>query len=44
MEQHEILSAPQGAKTTTAVNFAIGADHGGFELKEALKQICSSAA
>jgi RpiB/LacA/LacB family sugar-phosphate isomerase len=38
MEQHEILSAPSGAKTTTTVNFAIGADHGGFELKEALKK------
>jgi RpiB/LacA/LacB family sugar-phosphate isomerase len=38
MEQHEILSAPQGAKTGTPVKFAIGADHGGFELKEALKK------
>jgi glycine hydroxymethyltransferase len=37
MEQHEILSAP-GAKTRTLVNFAIGADHGGFDLKEALKK------
>jgi glycine hydroxymethyltransferase len=37
MEQHEILSTP-GAKTTTAVNFAIGADHGGFDLKETLKK------
>jgi glycine hydroxymethyltransferase len=38
MEQHEILSAPPGAKTATAVNFAIGADHGGFDLKETLKK------
>ena len=30
MEQHEILSAPHGAKTATVVNFALGADHGGF--------------
>jgi len=38
MEQHETLSAPQAAKTTSTTNFALGADHGGFELKEALKQ------
>jgi RpiB/LacA/LacB family sugar-phosphate isomerase len=38
MEQHEILSAPSGAITTAVVNFAIGADHGGFDLKEALKK------
>ncbi len=38
MEQHEILSAPQGAKTATTVNFALGADHGGFGLKEAMKK------
>ena len=38
MEQNEILSAPSGAKTSTVVNFAVGADHGGFELKETLKK------
>jgi len=38
MEQHEILPAPQAAKPATITNFALGADHGGFELKEALKQ------
>jgi RpiB/LacA/LacB family sugar-phosphate isomerase len=38
MEQHKILSAPHGAQTPAAANFAIGADHGGFELKEALKR------
>ena len=43
MEQHEILSAPQGAKTATAVNFALGADHGGFELKGRSRNTCSRA-
>ena len=39
MEQHEILlSAPHAAKPAAITNFALGADHGGFELKEALKQ------
>jgi len=38
MEQHETLSAPQMAKTASTTNFALGADHGGYELKEALKQ------
>jgi glycine hydroxymethyltransferase len=38
MEQHETLSAPQAAKTTPATKFALGADHGGYELKESLKQ------
>jgi RpiB/LacA/LacB family sugar-phosphate isomerase len=38
MEQHEILSAPASANATAVVNFAIGADHGGFDLKETLKK------
>jgi glycine hydroxymethyltransferase len=38
MEQHEILPAAHAAKPATVTNFALGADHGGFELKEALKQ------
>ncbi len=38
MEQHEIISASQGAKATATVNFALGADHGGFDLKETLKK------
>jgi glycine hydroxymethyltransferase len=38
MEQHEILSAPHGAKATATIQFALGADHGGFEMKEALKK------
>ena len=38
MEQHEILSAPHAAKPMAVTNFALGADHGGYELKEALKQ------
>jgi RpiB/LacA/LacB family sugar-phosphate isomerase len=37
MEQHEILTGPT-TKTTPAAAFALGADHGGYELKEALKQ------
>jgi RpiB/LacA/LacB family sugar-phosphate isomerase len=37
MEQHEILTGPT-TKTTLAAAFALGADHGGYELKEALKQ------
>jgi RpiB/LacA/LacB family sugar-phosphate isomerase len=37
MEQHEILTGTT-TKTTPAVAFALGADHGGYELKETLKQ------
>jgi RpiB/LacA/LacB family sugar-phosphate isomerase len=38
MEQHGTLSAPPAAKAAATTNFALGADHGGYELKEALKQ------
>ncbi|MGH7992315.1 MAG: ribose 5-phosphate isomerase B, partial [Limisphaerales bacterium] len=38
MEQHKILSVSHGPKPVATVNFALGADHGGYELKEALKQ------
>jgi RpiB/LacA/LacB family sugar-phosphate isomerase len=37
MEQHNILHGPQATTTTAITSFAIGADHGGYELKEALK-------
>jgi len=33
-----ISSAPHAGKPMTVTNFAVGADHGGFELKESLKQ------
>jgi glycine hydroxymethyltransferase len=38
MERHEILLTPHTAKPVAVTNFALGADHGGYELKEALKQ------
>jgi glycine hydroxymethyltransferase len=38
MEQQHILSPALAGHAAGPVNFAIGADHGGFELKEALKQ------
>jgi RpiB/LacA/LacB family sugar-phosphate isomerase len=38
MEQHEIIASSQEAKTSSVVKFAIGADHGGFDLKETLKK------
>jgi glycine hydroxymethyltransferase len=38
MEQHKILPATHGTKPAITANFALGADHGGYELKEALRQ------
>src|SRR5450432_3147328 len=38
MEQHNFLTGSPATPTATAANFALGADHGGFELKETLKQ------
>jgi glycine hydroxymethyltransferase len=37
MEQHNFLTGKLSTQTASA-NFALGADHGGFEMKEALKQ------
>ncbi len=37
MEQNETLQAP-ATETNSTVQFAIGADHGGFDLKELLKK------
>ena len=38
MEQQNLLTGTPATQTAAVVNFAIGADHGGFEMKEALKQ------
>ncbi len=38
MEQNNFLGSVQSTPTTSIANFALGADHGGFEMKEALKQ------
>ena len=37
MEQNNLLSANAHQPSASAVNFALGADHGGLELKETLK-------
>ena len=37
MEQHNLLPATSGEAIAATANFALGADHGGFELKEILK-------
>jgi len=38
MEQHNFLSGKPATQTAAVANFALGADHGGFEMKEAIKQ------
>jgi len=38
MEQQNLLPKTQTESAARPANFALGADHGGFELKEALKQ------
>ena len=38
MERHETLPAPPAAQTAVTTHLALGADHGGYELKEALKR------
>ncbi len=37
MEQHNFLSKDKNPATSSVINFALGADHGGLELKETLK-------
>jgi len=37
MEQHNFLSKTQNPAAPSVINFALGADHGGLELKETLK-------
>jgi RpiB/LacA/LacB family sugar-phosphate isomerase len=38
MEQHEQLTAPKPVTKTQLTHVALGADHGGYDLKEALKR------
>jgi RpiB/LacA/LacB family sugar-phosphate isomerase len=38
MEQQHLLTGTPATQTAAVTNFALGADHGGFEMKEALKQ------
>ena len=42
MEEHKILSAAHDPKPAATADFALGADHGGYLLKEALKQYLQS--
>jgi RpiB/LacA/LacB family sugar-phosphate isomerase len=42
MEQNNLLPKSQNESAAKAVNFALGADHGGFELKESLKAYLQS--
>jgi RpiB/LacA/LacB family sugar-phosphate isomerase len=42
MEQNNLLQKNTTSTPVSAVNFALGADHGGFELKEALKAYLKS--
>ena len=45
MEQHNLLTkTPEPATPAASSNFALGADHGGFELKETLRRSCANAA
>jgi RpiB/LacA/LacB family sugar-phosphate isomerase len=37
MEQHNFLSKNPNQSSASVINFALGADHGGYELKETLK-------
>ncbi len=42
MEQNNFLTGTPATQTNKTANFALGADHGGFEMKEALKQYLQS--
>ncbi len=42
MEQNNLLQKNAAVTSASAVNFALGADHGGYELKEALKAYLKS--